>query len=82
MTKTTVYLEIELEVEYDIDEGQKLIMYPNDIAQEGIPRSLEITGIFLEGKDIGDLLNVENWKYIHEYIENEDEANSDDYYGS
>jgi len=44
--------EETVEVDFDYDSGQKLIMYPNDSAQEGIPASVELTSVTLYGTDI------------------------------
>jgi len=43
------YTDLELEVGFTFDEGQKLILAPNDIAQEGIDASVTINGLYIDG---------------------------------
>ena len=65
--KIKTYLEIEIDVEFDVDEGQRLIMYPADNAQEGIDPSIDITSVTYNGAEIevseedGDRLRTECW---------------------
>ena len=47
MFTTTIGEDLNVEVSYDYDAGQKCIMHPADEAQEGIEPSVEITEVTL-----------------------------------
>ena len=47
-----------IQVEYEIDPGQKLIIHPVDSAQEGIEPSLSISSVMLFKEDITDRINL------------------------
>lgn len=76
MTRLDTYLELSVEIDFDVDPGQELIMYPNDRAQEGIPPSIEINSVQYRGVEI--LLNEEQSESIRQecwdYLEGMEEA--------
>jgi len=64
-------------VEFDIEEGQKLILYPNDQAQEGIEPSIQLTSVKIDKLEVISLLSIpqyediveQAWKYLDERSE-------------
>ena len=70
MTTLETYLELPVTIEFDVDPGQKLIMYPNDDAQPGYDPEIEINSVTHKGKDVliseetGDALRQECWDYL------------------
>lgn len=61
------YTEVELEIGFTFDEGQKLILAPNDIAQEGIDASVTINGLYIDGA----LIEVDLPREWYEKLETE-----------
>jgi len=55
-----------VEVDFDYDPGQKLIMYPPDNAQEGIPPSIELNKVVLNGIGILSKLTQEQYNDLIE----------------
>jgi len=71
--KLETYIEIPVTVEFEVDPGQKLIMYPNDRAQPGIDPSIEdmtvsFGGYYLQLDDLGieieESLDAQCWDYL------------------
>ncbi len=64
------YRELTITVDFEVDPGQKLIMYPNDRAQEGIPASIEINSIMYRGVEVlvseeeTESIRQECWDYL------------------
>ena len=62
-------IKLPVTIEFDVDPGQKLIMY-GDYAQEGIEPEIEINSVTHKGKDVliseetGDALRQECWDYL------------------
>ncbi len=55
--ETTIGDELTVLVSYDLDKGQRQILYPNDSAQPGIEAEITITAVNVGDADLFDDLS-------------------------
>ncbi len=82
---STYLAEREIEVDFDYDPGQRLIMpsFKDEIGQEGIPESITINSLSIDGKEMEIDLPREFYADLEDEImahrQQEIEANNENY---
>ena len=83
--------ELQLHVDYEYEEGQKLIIHPIEDAQEGLAASTYITSIEIvkgtnriaidvDDPDVFDALNEQCLAHFDEYMQDAADAHADQQY--
>lgn len=52
MSEYSTYIEIAVKVDYDYNEGEEQVLYPNDKAHPGSDDSITINSVEVDGLDI------------------------------
>jgi hypothetical protein len=68
MSTEVLFLELALSVAWELDKGQKEILYPNDEAQPGFPAEVNIEGVYLDDIDIRDNLTDDQLNHLKDQI--------------